>query len=82
MICNNHDDNDDDNDDNDTYQNILVSGAGDVKVLAAVGHAPFVSVNTKHHRRASAGKMAIILCFIFVVTVPGTYPLFVRRIVW
>ena len=79
MICKNHDDNDDDN---DTYQNILVSGPGDVKVLAAIGHAPFVSVNTKHHRRASAGKMAIILCFTFVVTVPGTYPLFARRIVW
>lgn len=28
------------------------------------------------------GKWQLFLCFTFVVTVPGTYPLFVRRIVW
>ena len=62
LICNN---NDDDDNDNDTHQDVLVSGHGDVKVFTAVGHTPFVSVNTKHHRRASAWKMTIIFMFHF-----------------
>ena len=52
MVLHHSDDNDvnDTNDHNDTHQGVLVSASlGNVKVLAAIRHAPFIPVNTKHH---------------------------------
>ena len=45
-----NDHNDTTNDHNDTHQGFLVSaGLRNVKVLAAIGHAPFISVNAENY---------------------------------
>ena len=64
MICNDDDVNDT-NDGNDTDQKLPVPGAGRVQVLAAVCHAPFISVNAEDNSGAAAGKMTITFMFQF-----------------
>ena len=64
MICNDDDVNDT-NDGDDTDQKLPVPGAGRVQVLAAVRHAPFISVNAEDNSGAAAGKMTITFMFQF-----------------
>ena len=70
MICNDDDVNDtndgnDTGDGDDTDQKLPVSGPGRVQVLAAVCHAPFISVNAEDNSGAAAGKMTITFMFQF-----------------